>query len=319
MGRVLRCKWVCYAVTDSDATYGEVLEITTGGNTVVGIGSRTGDGSTIDTNGYAALEFDLKLVTAPTSGTDIWRLKVENPAAEIGLDTPTLGEWKSYSIPMSDLGTPNTLDLIMLFADYGANAGAVYRIDNVNLVVEASAPPPPPTGNATLQNGDFENGLTSWTEIPDAGGTGTPGTISTVTAPGGRTGSVALLESTADASRTQDVLLTQVVSGITSSDTINVSLDLYGTGLAGSVVFVELIYLDAAGNDNGRNFITDATPFFPSTTWTPYSGSKPAGLRADGTTASVEGGVMLQLKVLCPNNDGCSMDAYFDNVTFTTQ
>ncbi len=127
-------------VTDSDSTYGEVLELTTGGNTVVGIGSRTGDGSTIDTNGYAALEFDLKMVTAPTSGTDVWRLKVENPAAEIGLDPPTLGEWKNYSIPISDLGTPNALDLIMLFADYGANAGAVYRIDNVKLVAGSGGP-----------------------------------------------------------------------------------------------------------------------------------------------------------------------------------
>jgi beta-glucanase (GH16 family) len=154
-------------VTDSDSTYGEVLEVATGGNTVVGIGSRAaigGDGVNIDTSGFAVLEFDLKLVTAPTSGTTNWRLKVENPGLEVGIDAPVLDTWVNYSIPLSSLGTPNALDLIMLFPDYGANAGAVYRLDNVKLLETAS---PPLIANITL----FEDALaTGWVEFLDATG-----------------------------------------------------------------------------------------------------------------------------------------------------
>jgi hypothetical protein len=162
-------------VTDSNATYGEVLEITTGGSTVVGLGSRTGDGVSIDTTRFSVLEFDLKLVTAPTSGTTNWRLKVENPGVEIGITVPVLDTWVRYSIPIGDLGTPAALDLIMLFADYGANAGAVYRLDNVKLLEEASPPPPE---DITL----FADALaTGWVGFLDANGTVTQVTDSNET------------------------------------------------------------------------------------------------------------------------------------------
>ena len=82
-------------------------------------------------------------------------------------------------------------------------------------------------------------------------------------------------------------------------------------------MFVELIYLDANGDDNGRNFLGAAAPYTPTGTWTTHSGSKPAGIRADGSTASVEGGVLLLLKSSCGPVPGCGVDAYFDNVTLT--
>ena len=150
---------------------------------------------------------------------------------------------------------------------------------------------------------------------------GTPGIITHVTsAPGGRAGSVARLEAAGSASAAQDVLLTQVFGAgtVNAGDTIGGSFDLYGSlAGAGGVVFVELIYLDANGNDNGRNFLGADVPYAPTTNWTTHTGSKSAGIRADGSMANVEGGILVLLKSSCGPIPGCGVDAYIDNVSFT--
>ena len=119
-----------------------------------------------------------------------------------------------------------------------------------------------------------------------------------------------------------DVLIVQGPLGagtIQAGDTIDVSFDLYGSlAGAGGVVFVEVIFLDGAGNDNGRDFLrSDPTPYFPNNTWTTYSGSVTAGTTFGGGTADVSGGVTLSLKAACGADVSCAVDASFDNVTFT--
>ena len=231
-------------VTDSDSTYGEVLELTTSGSTVVGIGSRAdipgADGSTIDTSDYATLEFDLKLVTAPTSGTTNWRLKVENPGVEIGIDAPVLGTWVHYSIPISSLGTPAGLELIMLFPDYGANAGAVYRLDNVALLVKApggggggGSP-----GDELVANGDFEtNGLENWLTFANGG---TVATDNVEVSPNlGSTVSVKLVSGPGN----NPVLKQErfAASSLTANASVTVEFDIFGTLGTGSVLSIQLI------------------------------------------------------------------------------
>jgi hypothetical protein len=139
---------------------------------------------------------------------------------------------------------------------------------------------------------------------------------------GGRTGSVARLITDASATQTNDVLISQVALAagtITPGDSINVSFDLYGSlAGAGGVVFVEVIFLDATGQDvGGRDFVGPAAPYVPTTTWTNHSGTVIAGTATGGGTFDVSGGVTLQLKAACGAIDGCGVDASFDNVTFT--
>jgi hypothetical protein len=83
-------------------------------------------------------------------------------------------------------------------------------------------------------------------------------------------------------------------------------------------VFVEVIFLDASGQDvGGRDFVGPAAPYVPTTTWTKHSGTVIAGTATGGGQFDVSGGVTLQLKAACGAIDGCGVDASFDNVTFT--
>ena len=88
-------------------------------------------------------------------------------------------------------------------------------------------------------------------------------------------------------------------------------------------MFVEVIFLDANGNDvGGRDFVSDVslptpdTPYTPTGTWTTYSGTVTAGTAFGGGSFDVSGGVVLSIKAACGPIDGCAVDASFDNVTF---
>jgi len=177
-------------------------------------------------------------------------------------------------------------------------------------------------GGGTFVNGDFETGdFTGWTltRIPDDRGS----IALDSSGQGGRTGTVARLVAAGDAAGTNDVLISQVALAagtVAPGNSIDVAFDLYGslTG-AGGVVFVEVIFLNAAGEDlGGRDFVGPPDPYFPSTTWTNYSGTVIAGTAVDGSQWDVSGGVTLQLKAACGAIvGGCGVDASFDNVTFT--
>ena len=134
---------------------------------------------------------------------------------------------------------------------------------------------------------------------------------------------MARLQAAGDAAGTNDALLSQVALGagtIAAGDTIAVSFDLYGSlSGAGGVVFVEVIFLDANGDDvGGRDFVGPAAPYTPTAAWVNHSGTVIAGTATGGGQFDVSGGVTLQLKAACGAiAGGCGVDAYFDNVTFT--
>ena len=190
----------------------------------------------------------------------------------------------------------------MLFPDYGLNAGAVYRLDNVMLLVGDGGGG---GGGDPFQNGDFETGdSTGWTETPD-GGTITveSGTLD------GRTGTWARLQAAGSMESAQDVLLTQELSGVSGGDTVRVAVDVTGELFgAGGVIFIELIGRGANGDETGRGSI-GAFPIFPASAWTLQT--------SDVTVPSdISGGLTLQLKSSCGPVPGCGVDGYFDNITY---
>jgi hypothetical protein len=178
-------------------------------------------------------------------------------------------------------------------------------------------------GDGNFVNGDFETGdFTGWTltRVPmDRGSIALD-----ASGQGGRAGTVARLVAAGDAAGFNDVLISQEALGagtVAPGDSINVSFDLFGslTG-AGGVVFVEVVFLNAAGQDvGGRNFVGPPAPYTPTGTWTTHSGTVIAGTGAGGVTGyDVSGGVTLLLKAACGAIvGGCGVDASFDNVTFT--
>lgn len=170
-------------VTDEDVAHDQVAQFTFGPvPAVAGFNIYESevaipyDGSPMAGNGV--LMFDLKLVQAPLSNTSSWFLKVEqagnSSAAEVPIPAPT-SEWQSYSLPLRDLRGAglalNGIDVIMVFPAWGQGDGAIYRIDNVQ-IVEGEVPPPPE--EVVL----FDNGTQSPWTLWDCCGNATVGEVS---------------------------------------------------------------------------------------------------------------------------------------------
>ena len=141
------------AVVLDDSEHGAVVEFVIGSTpTVVGFNTSASnlpkpyDGSPMLNNGV--LEFDLKLVTAPTNAGAKWNLKVEQAGATteavVTIKTPTT-EWQHYAIPLRNLAggglNLNGIDVVMIFPDWGQGAGAVFRVDNLAFVEGEVLPP----------------------------------------------------------------------------------------------------------------------------------------------------------------------------------
>ncbi|MGB5257835.1 MAG: hypothetical protein WBN44_11325 [Woeseiaceae bacterium] len=241
---------------------------------------------------------------------------------EIKVANTVTDQWEELTFDFSGvIGDPNNTDIagLVIFPDFDARTqdNIVYFDD-----VTFEAVPTGGGGTGSFVNGDFETGdFTGWTLTQDPPGRGSINVDSS--GQGGRAGTVARLVAAGDATGTNDVVIGQVALGagtIQPGDSIDVSFDLYGAlSGAGGVVFVEVIFLNAAGQDEGgRNFVGPAAPYTPTTTWTPYSGTVIAGVGANASGWDVSGGVTLELKAACGAiAGGCGVDASFDNVTFT--
>ena len=98
---------------------------------------------------------------------------------------------------------------------------------------------------------------------------------------------------------------------LTPGSSITVTWDMRGSlEGAGGVIFVEL-FSELAGGGTSKAEIYTGGPLAPTAAWTPYSWTTTLG-------PDVNGGATLQLKASCGPVEGCGVDAYFDNVTIST-
>lgn len=137
-----------------DETHGITAEFTIGATpTVMGFITRSANGGSdmpFDASAIideGVVQFDMKVVSAPSNSEATWLFKVEADAAasaaEFGLDesvegqTPITGEWQTYSFKISDLAAAgldiSAIDVLMIFPAWGMGDGAVYRVDNVKI------------------------------------------------------------------------------------------------------------------------------------------------------------------------------------------
>ncbi|MFT7260145.1 MAG: hypothetical protein ACI9MS_002009 [Glaciecola sp.] len=164
-------------VTD-DLEHDQVTQFSLTKASVAGFSGRpseTDSGAPFDASGLlsnGSIRFELKLITAPTAGTVPWFLKVEGTgASEVllsssveGHASPMLDTWQTYTFPLSTLvaaGSLNasTINLFMVFPSYNDATGAVYYLDNFQIIsIEGGAT----NDSELLTNGDFETGLASW-------------------------------------------------------------------------------------------------------------------------------------------------------------
>ncbi len=297
----------------------------------------TGPNETIEVIPLDAMNTEMNVrVYSAATGVQV-RLKIENSAdpavsVETEATTTTSGAWETLTFDFANeaAGTPvfdpaATYDKIVIFFNFGvdgATAGAqTYYFDDIAFGPGGGGGG---GGSSSLVNGDFEAGLDGWTQtlVDDVGG-GLGSINADNSGQGGRAGTVARLVVSGSVASFNDAVISQegLAQGtVMAGDTITVTFDLYGTVTQpGAATFVEVIFLDANGQDvGGRDFLnSDPTPYTATTTWTPYSGTVTAGTAFGGGSFDVSGGVVLSLKVSCGPVDGCAQDVSFDNVTFT--
>jgi hypothetical protein len=194
-------------VTD-DLEHDQVTQFTLTKVSVAGFSGRpseTDSGAPFDASGLisnGSITFELKLITAPIAGTVPWFLKVEGAgASEVPLSSsveghasPMLDTWQTYTFPLSTFVSAGSLDastinLFMVFPNYNDANGAVYYLDNFQIIsVEGGDTGGGDTGGgdatgttiddfeneiASYQFNNFEGGMSTVVTNPDQSGINT--------------------------------------------------------------------------------------------------------------------------------------------------
>lgn len=135
----------------TDAERGNVAEFTVGATpTVLGFKPPEGSGIQFDASALLAegvVEFDMKVVNAPTNPDSVWKFKIEadgaSSAVEVDLSTgnagvePVTGEWATYTFSIQDLADAgldiSAIDVLMIFPAWDTGNGAVYHVDEARI------------------------------------------------------------------------------------------------------------------------------------------------------------------------------------------
>ncbi|MCO7190483.1 MULTISPECIES: glycoside hydrolase family 16 protein [unclassified Pseudoalteromonas] len=137
---------------NDDMTQGMVAEFKVGAEpTVMGLFAE--DDHFFDASAYlesGSVQFDLKVVTAPSDSSAPWKFKIEALDADSALElnltesleatAPQVGQWQTYTFPLQVLSDGGVnisgIDIIMVYPAWGQGEGAVYRLDNVMITAK---------------------------------------------------------------------------------------------------------------------------------------------------------------------------------------
>jgi len=130
-----------------DAAHGVTAEFVVGAEPTV-LGFLADDDVYFDASAYlgaGVVQFELKVVNAPSDASSVWTFKIEagdaTTAVELALTAsqegvaPVLGEWQTYTYSIQDLFDAgldiSAIDVVLVFPAWGTGDGAIYRVDNV--------------------------------------------------------------------------------------------------------------------------------------------------------------------------------------------
>ena len=110
---------------------------------------------------------------------------------------------------------------------------------------------------------------------------------------------------------------------LTPGAPVTVTWDMRGSLTGdGGVIFVELFSERAGGGTNKAEIYTGG-PLVPTADWSSYSWTTSVATLAEDNgvpgTGGAPGGLTLQLKASCGPVEGCGVDAFFDNITISTE
>ncbi|WP_448566519.1 family 16 glycosylhydrolase [Thalassotalea ganghwensis] len=143
-------------IENDDADHGLTAEFVIGSTATV-MGLKADDGVYLDASNLlnsGVVQFEMKVISAPNDANAAWKFKIESSdatgAVELDLTasqegvTPVVGQWQTYTyslIELYDAGVDiSAIDVIMVFPQWGAGEGAVYRLDNVMIYDPSSLP-----------------------------------------------------------------------------------------------------------------------------------------------------------------------------------
>ncbi|MEW6998673.1 family 16 glycosylhydrolase [Colwelliaceae bacterium BS250] len=178
-----------------DEAHGTTAEFMISGDTVIGFNSRVDDGgagisfdaSALLTDGV--VQFEMKVVTAPTNPDSTWMFKIESGGATTALElpltgsqegaAPITGEWQTYTFSLVDLFDAgldvSEIDVLMVFPAWGTGDGAVFRLDNVKIYSPSAASGGGDTGGGLTAAGIlFDEAAASGWALWDCCGGSTP-------------------------------------------------------------------------------------------------------------------------------------------------
>ncbi|WP_448548478.1 family 16 glycosylhydrolase [Thalassotalea fusca] len=149
----------------TDETEGDVMEFAVGASpTVNGFISRdefitdpAGKASPFDASPLietGMLSFKMKVTSMPNDVGAQWNLKLESQGATTAVElpltqsvegvAPSAGEWQTYTFSLqmlADMGLDlSAIDVVMIFPAWGAGEGAVYRVSELQIAADISAP-----------------------------------------------------------------------------------------------------------------------------------------------------------------------------------
>ena len=164
-------------------------------------------------------------------------------------------------------------------------------------------------------NGGFETGnLDGWTQFCDGPNNGTCAATMAQANTGAWSGNlVASVPALGGAPSFPLIKNANIgVGTVMPGQEITISFEMFGSleGVGG-VVFAEF-FSELDGGGTSKSEILGGGPIFPTGEWVNYTYTTTAG-------PDVSGGVTLQLKVDCGANAGCTVDAYFDDVSVTIE
>lgn len=94
------------------------------------------------------VKFDMKITSPPLNAQAQWLFKIESNDASAAVELllsesnegqiPEVGQWQTYTFALQtlfDAGLDiSAIDVLMVFPSWGLGEGAVYRLDNVEIV-----------------------------------------------------------------------------------------------------------------------------------------------------------------------------------------